>query len=144
MLILSVSALLAASLCYVWLARKISGRHMLAGGLVWWLLLTLLTSLVLPGGSFLFVWPFFFGLLALTLGFAVDPHTVSTRRLAVLAVCVIPGALISTPIIYLILITFTLRPVTSLPVLALPVALLLVLLTPQLEVLTPARKKPSE
>ena len=142
MLILSVCAVLVASLCYVWLARRISGWHLLTGGLLWWLVLTVLTSLFLPGGSFLFVWPLLSGLLALALGLVVPrQQPVATKHLAVLAVCVLPGTLLFAPVIYLTLIAFTLRSVTALPVLALPAALLLVLLTPQLALLTAARKK---
>ena len=144
MLILTVCALLAASLCYGWLARRISSWHLLAGGLLWCLLLTVLTSLFLPAGSFLFIWPFFFGLIALASGVLVrHQNPASARLLAVVAVCVVPGALILAPIIYLTLIAVTLRSVTSLLLLALPAALILVLLTPQLQVLTPPSKKAS-
>jgi hypothetical protein len=116
----------------------------LAGGLLWCLLLTVLTSLFLPAGSFLFIWPFFFGLIALASGVLVrHQNPASARLLAVVAVCVVPGALILAPIIYLTLIAVTLRSVTSLLLLALPAALILVLLTPQLQVLTPPSKKAS-
>lgn len=142
MLILSICAVLVAALCYVWLARRISGWHLLAGGLLWWSLLTVLTSLFLPGGSFLFVWPLFSGLLALALGLVVPRrHPLAAKHVAALAVCVLPGALLFAPVVYLTLIAFTLRSVTSLPVLAVPAALLLVLLTPQLALPIAARKK---
>jgi hypothetical protein len=142
MLILSVSALLASLLCYVWLARKVSGWHLLAGGLLWWLLLTGLSSIVLPGGSFLVFWPLLFGLVALAFGLAGPPqNSAATRRLALLAVCVLPAAILMAPIIYLTLIAFTLRSATVLPLLALPAVLLLALLTPQLQLLNAPGKK---
>src|SRR5437762_10591344 len=47
--------------------------NMLAGGLCWWLLLLVLSSLFLPGGSYLFTWPLLFSLLGLGVRFALEP-----------------------------------------------------------------------
>jgi peptidase M28-like protein len=50
---------------YVWFGRRGNEESLLLGGLCWWLLLTVLTSLFLPGASYLFAWPFFFTLAGL-------------------------------------------------------------------------------
>ena len=64
--------LLAAVLTFVlrhWLLRKASPSENLAGALVVWTVLTLTTNFLLPGASYLFMWPALFGALALVLSF---------------------------------------------------------------------------
>jgi Peptidase family M28 len=53
------------SALYVWFSRRGRVESLLLGALCWWLLLSILTSLFLPGASYLFVWPLCFTLASL-------------------------------------------------------------------------------
>lgn len=56
--------LLVTAALYRLFSRRLSPMSLTLGGLVWWLLLTIASSLYLPEGSYVFAWPLLGGLLA--------------------------------------------------------------------------------
>jgi hypothetical protein len=116
----------------------VRAEELLAGGLAWWLILLVLTSLFLPGGSYLFAWP----LLPALAAFAVKtgPRKLWKRSVggaAVLLACAVPGVVLFTPLLYLLLAALTLK---AAPLVLLPVALLLGLILPHLHAATAAQR----
>ena len=109
-----------------------------AGAVIWWLLLTWLTALKLPGGSYLFAWPLLFVLALNLAGFAlargasaVLPHnarlSVQNAYFAVLLVTSVPAVLLVLPTLCLLFSTLT---VTALPLIGALVVLTVALLRP--------------
>ncbi|MEH1814610.1 MAG: M20/M25/M40 family metallo-hydrolase [Nostoc sp.] len=94
---------------YVWLSKKVSIPNLTVGALLWWLLLMVLTSLYLPGASYLFTWPLLFSLVGLKFIFAAKPQNNLFLQSLILAVFAIPGIILFTPTIYLIFNTLTLN-----------------------------------
>lgn len=112
--------------------RKTATVNLAVGALAWWLLLSVATSLLMPGASYLFTLPLCFGLVALAVVFLWRSAGAATgKRLALLAVCAVPGLLVVVPMIYFLYVAMEL---SALPVLALLMALLLGLLLLPLEV----------
>jgi hypothetical protein len=112
--------------------RKTGTANLSVGALGWWLLLSVATSILMPGASYLFTLPLIFGLVALFVVFLLrSAGTASAKRLALLAAGVTPGLLLLVPMIYFVYVAMGL---SALPVLALLVALLLGLLLLPLEV----------
>jgi Peptidase family M28 len=107
----ALSAAVAAAL-YAFFRKRIGVEDLSVGALLWWLLLTLLTSFVLPGGSYLFAWPLAFSLLALAavfiLGTRGEERGGAWKRLAVLSAGAAPGVALLAPTIYLIFVGLTL------------------------------------
>lgn len=124
-------AVAVASLVYVAFGRKVSLDNLLVGGLVWWLVLTLLTSLYLPGASYLFTWPLLFILIGLGINFtAPERFRESGKGPAVRLLFALPGVLILVPLIYLV---FTATGVAAAGPIIVLLTLLLLLLIPQME-----------
>lgn len=118
--------------------KKSDAESMALGGMLWWLLLLVLTSLFLPGGSYLFTWPLLFSLIGLGLSFAEQrADRPSPKRLALIFLFAIPGLLLLPPLIQLINAGLGLAMAGALMSL---VILLLVLLIPQLELVTAYRR----
>jgi hypothetical protein len=138
---LAAFALLAIALAaalHILLRRWTSVANLAAGSLVWWLLLTWATSLLMPGASYLFVWPLLFSLLALAYVFAqggLDPS--SPIQFAVLLLCAVPAILLLAPTLYLLYVAFSIGFVAV--ILGL-LALTLGLLVPHLGVVTASRR----
>ena len=134
MLSFTLLSVAVAAVIYQRFRKSVSSSDLAAGGRLWWLLMMALTSLFLPGGSYLFTWPLLFSLVAsvLTLtsaGQAANP----VLRAIVLWVCALPGIMLWAPIIYLTFIAFSLSSAGALMV---PVVLLVGLLLPLLEIVT--------
>lgn len=67
------AALLLATLAFIWLEwgpvlRRFSGKQLALGALFWWLLALLATTALLPGASYLFLWPLLFALIGVAWG----------------------------------------------------------------------------
>ena len=105
------------------------------GALLFLWLLALVTSILLPGFSYLFTWPLLFS--ALAMGWVLWRSTRGgndcTDADVVLTVGALPGVILFAPSIY-VMFHFALAPMIG--VLAFMVALLLGLLIPQLDLLT--------
>ncbi len=88
--------------------KKVGAANLLVGGLCWWALLLVLSSLYLPGGSYLFTWPLLFTLLGAGVLFALEPDGALPQQLAiVLLLCAVPGVLLFVPLIYQIFLALT-------------------------------------
>ena len=88
-----------------WISRYIRSEHIWSGALLLWLLLCVGTTFYLPGGSYLFTWPF----IASTIGlyvFFLKGEGVSKWASAVFAM---PGFVLFAPICYLVYILMTLH-----------------------------------
>jgi hypothetical protein len=133
--IYAVAATAVASVLYVVFCRQISVSNLMAGGLIWWLLGMILTSVYLQGGSYLFSWPLLFSTVALAITFmARGGQIVSKKHLSVLALGAIPGVVLIAPIIYLTCIALTTRSFSSVLVIALSAVALLGPLIPHIKI----------
>lgn len=105
-------SLALTSTFYLLLRRWFRWENLAMGALAVWVVCMLLSSVMLPGVSFLFTWPLLFSLLALGLVFLgkEDPEQGSdlVKRVLVFSVGAIPALLIVVPMIYLIFVGLTL------------------------------------
>lgn len=81
--------------------RKIRVESRLAGSLFWWMLLAVITSLVLKGASYLFLWPASFGLAALAA--LVIWHPPVLKRSGVLLLATLPAIIVVVPTVFMII-----------------------------------------
>ncbi len=96
-------------LIYQWLARRSDAVNLLVGSLGWWSLLMIVSTIVLPGGSYLFTWPLLIVSLGLWLSFRRSQVDQNTAWGTIgLTVATVPGLILLTPIIGLIFIALTL------------------------------------
>lgn len=118
----------------IWSRKKVGAYDLMMGGLLVWLLLLVVSSLLLPGGSYLFAWPLLSGLVGLGVCFYSNRqerrstawHAVLLTTLAVV------GVVILVPMIYQI---FMAMPETSAVAAVVLGTLLLWLILPHLELL---------
>ncbi len=118
------------------LVRNRAGVESLAvGALLWWLILMVITTIFLPGGTFLFHWPLLFSLIGL--GWMIfAPESKKRSSLVhslVLSLCALPVIVLVVPVIYQIFIGLTLD--WTLVVIAM-VVLLFGLLLPHFRLIT--------
>jgi hypothetical protein len=126
------------STLYTWFRHRGSTLSFEVGALLWWMILMLVTSVYLPGGSYLFTWPLLFSMMGLVIVFArkgPQPHTV--QHFAILSLSAMPGILLFTPIIYLMFISLTLRLSGAVMVM---IVLLMGLLMPLFDIMTTPAK----
>lgn len=134
--LLALITALTATL-HIWFRRRIRVQNLAVAALLWWVLLAVLTSLLLPGGSYLFIWPLLFGLLGLGIAFWRDQEGDLTRHLLVLLLCAIPVIILFVPFVYLLFITLTIRLAFAVAVV---VVLFFGLLVPHLSFMAASRK----
>lgn len=101
---LSFMALTAALVLVVMMfgCRRVSALNLAMGALLGWLLLSILSIVYLPGGSYLFTWPLLFSLVAV--GVMLIPEgqePITGRQFIVLSLCAIPGIVLWVPVIYM-------------------------------------------
>lgn len=137
MLAFAALTLALTSALHIWYRRKVSVENLAVGALVWWLILLIATSVLVPGASYLFAWPLFFSLFALGADFLLRGRQGPVGRAAVLTAGAIPGIVLMVPLIYMIFVALTLNMAGGVMIL---LALLLGLLTPQLGLLMASRK----
>lgn len=126
------------SALYIWYFKKETPQDLMAGALLWWALLLILSSMHFPGGSFLFAWPLLFGLGGLSfLLFAREQPTASATQLIVFCLYALPGLLLLTPTVHLLLEAM---PIAVSGGVMLMVVLQLGLLIPHLKLITAGRK----
>lgn len=115
---------------YAWFRTRVGAGDLLVGAALWWLVLTLLTALFLPGASYLFTWPLLFALLSAALVLSAEGGGATPKwMIAVMLLCAAPGILLLAPLAYLILVGLTLMMAAAVMTL---VVLLLGLLVPHL------------
>jgi hypothetical protein len=113
---------------YIWFRTKTRDLNLAAGGLLWWVLLSVPVSLLMPGASYLLTWPLLFASAGLAAGFGMRDRQ-SIRSFVILAVCLVPGVLLFSQVIYLFYLALMM---TAGAVLVVPAVLLLGLLLPLL------------
>jgi len=128
-------ALLAA--LYAFLEDKTAALNLILGTLGWWALLTLLTTVYLPGASYLFVWPLLASLLGLLYILTRESPDASQEQVWIWAIPAAVGVLLFGPLPYLLVL---LAGVTAPFVLAFTAALLAGFLLPLLHVLAAWRR----
>lgn len=88
---------------YLWLQRKLSLANLAVGAAIWWALLTVLSSLLLPGASYLFIWPLLFYLIGL--GYLMldrDWQAKPVNSSVVMSLVALPALVMWSPVIFLI------------------------------------------
>jgi len=119
-------AIAATSAIFVLLRKRASARNLTVGALLWWLILAVIVSLALPGGSYLFTLPLLCSLLGLAL-ISVLKIQDETKAQMVLALAAVPGIVLFAPMIYNVFVALTLNASHMVVII---VALLLGLVTP--------------
>ncbi len=140
-LLLSAIGIAAATgFVYLRLGNKTSYLNLLAGGLLWWLLLALLTSLILPGASYLFVWPLLFITLGLWLAVLYAKQSLPPLwTTIVIAILSAPAILLIASTIYLTCLALTIESLLFSILLAGGVVLLAIPFIPLLQAVKPTR-----
>jgi hypothetical protein len=137
---LAAMTIAVMSALFLGLRTRVRLSNLAAGALVWWAVLLLVSSLFLPGGSYLFTLPLLFGALSLGwLFFTREPTSRPWLRAVILSVAAVPGVALLPPMInYLMPLVSYLEGPSGLPLTPVPlvfVALLVGLLFPQLALL---------
>ncbi len=146
--LLGLAALVTASslALFVLLRRKVSLPHLTLGAALIWLVLALLTSLSLPGMSYLFTWPILLISLVLVLLLSQPDTQINPLRLVAMLLSGAASSLLVIPIIVLLFMVigfWFLMMTPGTPFFLVPLlflALLLSLLAPQMELLVQRRK----
>lgn len=97
------------------MVRRMGVFNLSLGALFAWLILTWMTALMMPGGSYLFVWPLIFSLIAC--GWFLwrkEDSTYSPVAVLILSVCMIPGVFFFSQTILLLYESLTLAVVAGL------------------------------
>jgi hypothetical protein len=126
------------TLLNLWFLKKSRTENLLAGGMLWWLILTIVTSLYLPGASYLFMWPLLFSMLGLLLMLTVGRNQRPKRKLLLAGyLYAIPVIIVFVPMIYQVFQALSLSMIGPL---MLAVALLCALLIPHIQLITTEKK----
>jgi len=131
-------AVAIAAAFHVLFKQKAGTNNLAFGALLLWWILAVVFSVLAPGFSYLLTWPLLFSTLAL--GWVLWKESldaISWRREMALVAGAVPGLIILTPTIKAM---SEFGPMSYLAITFLFVALLLVLLTPQLDLMTRARR----
>jgi hypothetical protein len=129
-------AVAVTSALYVRFRRRRDVYSLTVGALLWWVFFAVLTTLAVPGASYLFAWPLLFasaGLCVLLAAGGGGP----VLRLVVLAVYALPGLLFISPLIRQVVVALTLDFAGAVVFLE---VLLLGLMLPHLDLLSRAGK----
>jgi hypothetical protein len=122
------------ALWYNYAKKRTSIQNLCVGAMLWWWIAMILTSVFLPGASYLFTWPLLLGLMGLVFIFAAKHQKyVLEKHFVVLSLFAVPGIILLSPIIYLIFVALT---VSMSGVVVVMVVLLLGLLIPHLYLMT--------
>lgn len=126
------------SLLYEVFSRKVALRDLWMGALCWWLILMIATGLLLPGASYLFMWPLLFSVVASVFAYGFigkEPGTMS--RFIALSISAIPGIVLFSPLIVLLFFGLS---ITAAPVVMSLLVLLLGLMIPHLLSISDSRR----
>ncbi len=116
--------------------RRASTPDLAVGALVWWAILLIVTTIMLPMANFVFLWPLFFALIAVGDLFLTDNQKPLTwAGVAILSLAALPGLLLIPPMAYSVAVGLVI--VISLTGASMIlVSLLLGLLVPHLKAMT--------
>lgn len=126
-------ALAITSAIYVAFRKRVLFNNLLVGTWLWWLIVMIATTFVLPGTSYLFTWPLLLSLIALAVRFRAEDEDAPRPTIVLALLPAISGILLMAPLIRGLFVALFL-PI-YVPVL-LFVVLLLGLLLPHLTLLT--------
>ena len=101
-------AVAITAVAYVLMTKRTNGESLAIGAIFWWLLLTLIIGVFIPGGSFLFHWPLLFSLVGVAWMIWAPPHK-KFSTLLMLTLCAAPAIILWVPVIYQIFIGLTLN-----------------------------------
>jgi hypothetical protein len=88
---------------YISLSRKLAYENMIFGGLILWLILTLISSILFKAASYLFLWPTIFILLGIILQFVIKSETlIKYRYLLLMVLAVTSCIIIYAPVLFFI------------------------------------------
>jgi hypothetical protein len=118
---------------YLWLQGRIRIANLTVGALAWWAILAALSSFYAPGGSYLFVWPLLFSLVALGYAFASKDPKAEEESLIIWTLPAIAGILLFGAQPFL---EIQLMSTIALPIIAITTALLAGFLLPQIHIVT--------
>ena len=130
-------AIAATSAVYTLLRKRASALSLTLGALLWWLILAACVSVIMPGGSYLFMWPLLFSLLGLALVSVLKLEDTGKSKM-VLALASIAGLVLWSPMLYNIFVALTLKASWMVSIF---VALLCGLVTPLILALVSFRRK---
>ena len=128
----------ATSSLYVTFRRKASATELTTGAFLLCMALLVLTYFFAPGTSFLLMWPLFFALLPLGLGFVLDRPDSKVLKIAQL-ICAAVSVFLFTLLIGYFVIGLGPGLMETMVYLSIFTVVLLALLAPQLEVITAHR-----
>jgi hypothetical protein len=138
MLGLAALVLASTSFSYIRFQKKIGGANLTLGGLLFLLVLLVLSHLYLPGGSYLLAWPLLFSFIALGYLLATrEENRASLETHVVVALCAVPAVVLLSPLIYQLFVALGLSAAAALGVL---IALLLAMILPQLNLAAVSRR----
>ena len=101
-------AVVTTAVVYSMMSKRANTESLAVGAIAWWLLFTLVISVYIPGGSFLFQWPLLFSLAGLA-WMIQSPGNKRFSSLVVLTLCAVPAIILWVPVIYQIFIGLTLN-----------------------------------
>lgn len=125
---------------YAFVHHRARIENLATGSLLWWSLLLVFTSILLPGASFVFQWPLLFGLIGLSWMILAEDNNKKSNLLnsLVLSLCALPGIILVAPLIYQMFVGLTLEWA---PLVIALVGLLVGLLLPQLRLVAAPVKR---
>lgn len=132
--LLAVAVLTALHNLY---ASRISTENLAAGAFLLWSVLLALTSLLVPGGSYLLLWPLLFSLVVFAFMITRREDSTSLTTFAVLTLAAIPAIVLVVPMIYQIFVAMGLAMIAAVIVM---VALVGGLLIPHLALIRSSGK----
>jgi hypothetical protein len=101
-------AMAATSIVYTVMRKRADFESLAVGALLCWLLLTLIISIRIPGGSFLFHWPLLAGMVGLGWKMLISERN-QIGNMLILPLCAVPAVVLWVPVIYQIFIGLTLN-----------------------------------
>jgi hypothetical protein len=136
----SLTVAITAAL-YFGFSRKIRVANLAVGALLWWLLLTVATSVSFPPASYLFTWPLLCALMGLAVLFALGNRPARPwYPFAALTLSAIPAVFLFAPGVYGVPLTRELLLPNVVPIFALAIALMMGLLIPHLDLVARPNK----
>ena len=101
-------ALGLTALAYLLIGTRSGWRNLTVGTLLWWLILAVAVTLMIPGASYLFTLPLLFMLIGLTIVFYLR-NAESILAQLVLAIAMLPAVVLWAPMIYSVFVALTLN-----------------------------------
>src|SRR5436853_5652158 len=127
------------SAVYSRLWTRFSIESLSMGALTWWLILTVISSIYLPGASYVLLWPRLFSLFGIGSSMMMQRTGSGPKTdLVILSVSAIPAALIVVPLVCMVLFAMTL---SAAPVMIVMVISLFGVLLPQFRLMMGSRMR---